>query len=215
MRADFLDRYARGNTVCHRLSPRIKVCGVLLYILIVLLTPLSLWPLLGVLGCAVYAALVIAEVPTGYVALRIGLMLPSVGGLAVSVFLSRDPREGWELATLILVRSLLSFCAGLWLVNTTPFETLLATLAGLGLPRRFVELLAFMYRYCFVVFDEYARMRTAQRSRTVARPGLIGAWTSASMLLGMLLIRTLNRAERIHGAMCSRGWTGRMPETGT
>ena len=27
-------------------------------------------------------------------------------------------------------------------------------------------------------------------------------------MIGMLLIRSLNRAERIHGAMCSRGWDG-------
>jgi len=62
------------------------------------------------------------------------------------------------------------------------------------------------------VFDELVRMRTAQRARTVARPSHWQSWRDGASLLGMLLIRSLNRAERIHGAMCSRGWTGQLPK---
>ncbi len=212
MRADFLDRYARGNTVFHRLNPRTKLLLVLLIVIGVLLTPVGAWPVFGCLACGVYAALVIAEIPTKYILQRIGLLLPPVLGLALSAPISRGFQGGWELAATITCRSLLTFSAGLWLVNTTPFETLLGAMARLGLPNRFVELLAFMYRYTFVVFDELARMRTGQRSRTFSKPGLFALWISNASLLGMLLIRSLNRAERIHGAMCSRGWTGRMPE---
>ena len=59
-------------------------------------------------------------------------------------------------------------------------------------------------------FDELARMRTAQRARTFKRPPGWLDWKGAVQLVGTLLIRALVRAERIHGAMCSRGWTGKM-----
>lgn len=213
MRADFLDRYARGDTWCHRLSARTKLWGVLAYLLVVMITPLVHWPLLGLAGCLVATGLTLAEIPRSYVLQRLAWLLPPVVGLALAGPLSQGLSNGWELALLITVRSVLSFLAGLWLVNTTPFEPLLQALADSGLPHRFVELLAFMYRYCFVVFDELVRMRTAQRARTVSSQSLWHIWRDSANLLGMLLIRSLNRAERIHGAMCSRGWTGRLPKS--
>lgn len=213
MRADYLDRYARGNTLCHRLSVRGKLGATLMFILAVLWIPIQNWPLLGCLGCALFTALVLAEIPLGYVARRIGLLLPPVLGMALAAPISNGFAGGWDLTVTIVIRSLLTFSAGLWLVNTTPFESILKALADLGLPRLIVELLAFMYRYTFVVFDELARMRTAQRSRSFGRRGVIRDWASSAQLLGMLLIRSVNRAERIHGAMCARGWTGRMPES--
>jgi cobalt/nickel transport system permease protein len=212
MRADFLDRYARQNTWCHRLPARSKLWGVLAFLFLVMVTPLTHWPLLGLAGCLVTTGLTIAEIPRTYVLQRLAWLLPPVLGVAFAGPLSRGLSDGWELVLLITVRSVLSFLAGLWLVNTTPFEPLLQALAESGLPHRFVELLAFMYRYCFVVFDELVRMRTAQRARTVSSQSLWHTWRDAANLLGMLLIRSLNRAERIHGAMCSRGWTGRLPK---
>lgn len=212
MRADFLDRYARGNTYCHRLAPRTKIVGTALFVLSVLVIPISLWPLYGVLACLVFVGHVVAEIPTRYLLHRLLLLLPPVAGVALAAPVSNRFHHGWDLAATIALRSTLSFLAGLWLVNTTPFEKLLSALAQMGLPRAFIELLAFMYRYCFVVFDEYVRMRTAQRARTMKRVGIFGSWIAAASLLGTLLIRSLNRAERIHGAMCSRGWSGKMPE---
>ena len=51
MRADFLDRYARGNTVFHRLDPRTKLLLVLLIVIGVLLTPVGAWPVFGFVFC--------------------------------------------------------------------------------------------------------------------------------------------------------------------
>ena len=117
---------------------------------------------------------------------------------------------GWQTAGTVVIRALVAFLAALWLVNTTPFDRLLAGLCRLGLPRLFTALLAFVYRYIHVLFDELARMRTAQRARTFGRASGWRGWKGAVQLVGMLLIRALVRAERIHGAMCSRGWTGKM-----
>ncbi|RPI86661.1 MAG: hypothetical protein EHM42_05800, partial [Planctomycetaceae bacterium] len=184
MRADYLDRYARGNSACHRLSPRLKLLLTLAFIIAALCVPYSFWPMHGCLGCVALSALVLAEVPPLYVLRRIGLLLPPVLGLALSAPISRGLTGGWELAWGIVFRSVLTFSAGLWLVNTTPFESILKALADLGLPRLFIELLAFMYRYTFVVFDELARMRTAQRSRTFGRQGIVRSWISGAQLVG-------------------------------
>jgi cobalt/nickel transport system permease protein len=210
MPGDFLDRYSRGGTICHRMSPRLKIILTLAVIVICAFLPLSNWPLYGCLASLVFVALSLAEIPIAYLVRRLALFLPLVLMTALAVPLSRGFAGGWQTAGTVVVRAIVAFLAALWLVNTTPFDRLLAGLCRLGLPRLFAALLAFVYRYIHVLFDELARMRTAQRARTFThRPGWRG-WKESVQLVGTLLIRALVRAERIHGAMRSRGWTGKM-----
>ncbi len=208
MPADFLDRYSRGTTVCHRLSARLKIVLTLAVIVLTVLLPASLWPAQGCLASLVFVAHTLAGIPVAYLVRRVALILPLVVMTAVAVPLSHGFAHGWETAVGIVVRAVVAFLSALWLVSTTPFDRLLAAFCRLGMPRVFAALLAFVYRYVFVLFDELARMRTAQRARTFGhRPGR-KRWTSAIQLVGTVLIRAIDRAERIHGAMSSRGWTG-------
>jgi cobalt/nickel transport system permease protein len=208
MAVEFFDRYSRGKTWCHRLSPRLKIVATLGVILSAALLPISLWPVHGCLASLVFAAHSLAGIPLGYLVRRVSLFVPLLTFMALAVPLARGFAGGWELAATVFVRALVAFLAGLWLVNTTPFDRLLVAARGLGMPRAFAAALSFMYRYLFVLFDEMARMRAAQRARTFGRLSLWHQWRTSTQLLGSLLIRALNRAERIHGAMCSRGWTG-------
>ena len=208
MARDFLDRYSRGTTVCHRLPVRAKIVATLAVIVLAVALPAALWPAHGCLVCLVFVGHSLAEIPLAYLARRVMLFLPLVAATALAVPLSRSFTGGWDLAAAIVLRALVAFLAGLWLVNTTPFDRLLSGFRRLGMPRTFGGMLAFVYRFIFVLFDELARMRTAQRARTFGRRSPRERWKMAVQLVGMLLIRALDRAERIHGAMCARGWSG-------
>jgi cobalt/nickel transport system permease protein len=83
----------------------------------------------------------------------------------------------------------------------------LAGLRGLSVPVMLVSTLQFMERYRHVLMEELHRMATARRARTFGRRGGLG-WGLLTGLIGMLFLRTLERAERVHGAMLARGWTG-------
>jgi cobalt/nickel transport system permease protein len=208
MAVDFLDRYSRGTTYCHRLPARLKILITLLTIGATLLIPISLWPLHGCLACLIFVAHSLAGIPLAYLARRVALLVPLVALTALAIPLSRGTAAAWEVAAGIAVRTIVAFLAGLWLVNTTPFDRLLVAFRQLGMPRVCVALLAFTYRYVFVVFDELARMRTAQRARTFGKRPPWAVWKSSVQLVAMLLIRSLNRAERVHNAMLARGWNG-------
>ncbi len=210
MPVDFLDRFSRGSTVCHRMPAPLKIVLTVAVIVVTVLLPPARWPAQGCLACLVFAAHSLAEIPVAYLARRIALFLPLILMIAAAVPLSHGFAGGWETAFGIVVRGMVSLLAALWLVNTTPFDRLLAGLGRLGLPRLFVAMLAFTFRYLYVLFDELARMRTAQRARTFVRKPSGVSWKDSVQLVGMLLIRALDRAERIHGAMCSRGWNGKM-----
>ena len=82
-------------------------------------------------------------------------------------------------------------------------------LARLGLPVRFVALFLFTARYIDVLNREYARLRLAMRARGFRPRASLHCWRSLGHLIGMLLVGSLERAERIHAAMRLRGFDGR------
>jgi cobalt/nickel transport system permease protein len=206
--SDFWDRYGRSVSVCHRLPPVLKLVLALSVIVASVAIPVQYWPAYGLLGCVVFAGHSIAGIPFGYVAKRLLLFLPFVGSMAVSLPLSQGFDRGWDLMLQILFRGMLAFLVSLWLVNVMPFEQLLTTLRRLRVPAVLVAILAFMYRYVFVVWDELDSLRVAWRMRSFGGGSLFFRWKTLGQMIGMLLIRSLNRAERIHGAMLSRGWDG-------
>lgn len=206
--SNYWDRYGRAVSPCHRLPPLLKLLMTLSAIILGIVIPLENWPAHGVLGCVIFAGHSIAQIPVSYLTKRLSLFLPFLGLMAISLPLSQGLQRGWETSATMMARGTLAFLASLWLVNVMPFEQLLMTLRRIGVPSLVVAILAFMYRYIFVVWDELDKLRTAQRSRCFGRATLWFRWKTQAQLIGMLLIRSLGRAERIHGSMRARGWNG-------
>ena len=206
--SDFWDRYGRSVSICHRMPPIVKLTLAVSVIVAGVAIPVRYWPAYGVLGCLVFVGHSIAGIPLSYLVKRLLIFLPFVGSMAISLPLSQGFDRGWDLMLQIIFRGCLAFLVSLWLVNVMPFEQLLVTLRKLRVPAVVVAILAFMYRYVFVVWDELDKMRTARKARAFSGGSLTYRWKTLSQLIGMLLIRSLNRAERIHGAMSSRGWDG-------
>lgn len=206
--SDFWDRYGRSVSICHRMPPIVKLTLAVSVIVAGVAIPVRYWPAYGVLGCLVFVGHSIAGIPLSYLVKRLLIFLPFVGSMAISLPLSQGFDRGWDLMLQIIFRGCLAFLVSLWLVNVMPFEQLLVTLRKLRVPAVVVAILAFMYRYVFVVWDELDKMRTARIARAFSGGSLTYRWKTLSQLIGMLLIRSLNRAERIHGAMSSRGWDG-------
>lgn len=86
-------------------------------------------------------------------------------------------------------------------------------LHGLKVPAKLVHLLLFTIRYIEVLREEYRRLRQAMKCRGF-RPGTNGhTYRSFGYLVGMMLIRAMERSERIMDAMKCRGFTGTLPMT--
>lgn len=206
--SSFWDRYGRSVSVCHRLPPVVKLFLTAGVIIAGVAIPIEFWPAYGVLACLVFMAHSVAGIPFLWLMKRLLIFLPFLGSMAISLPLSQGFDRGWDLALTILFRGTLAFTASLWLVNVMPFEQLLITLRRLRVPAVIVAILAFMYRYVFVVWDELDKLRVARKVRSFGSGSLWFRWKTLASMLGILLIRSLNRAERIHGAMLLRGWDG-------
>lgn len=204
----YLDLFSRGNSVCHRLSTHIKLAGSGMVILGSLLLPARLWQSqLALIGLTLVAH-TLAGIPWKFLFHRVIRFLPFVLVFCLSLYFGSSSIERHLVLVNLVLRSLTCFLAALWIVNVAPFDELLKTLARIGLPGFAVAVLAFMYRYLYVVFDELERMKQARQARTFGSLSLTRIWALKGQLIGMLLIRGISRAERVHGAMCARGWDG-------
>ncbi len=97
----------------------------------------------------------------------------------------------------------------------TPIDPIVLghAVARLGAPARFVQLYLFTLRYLRVLDDEYKRLRRAMLIRGFRPRANLHTCRTMGYLVGMLLIRALDRAERIWQAMLCRGFSGTFPRT--
>jgi cobalt/nickel transport system permease protein len=127
----------------------------------------------------------------------------------LGVFRISVTREGLLLFVNILIKSYLCILAMILLVSSTRFPALLKALERLGCPSIMVMILSFMYRYLFVIEDEFMKMQQARLCRSAGARRWLQVRSGASML-GVLFINSYERAEDVYLAMCARGFQGRI-----
>ena len=93
---------------------------------------------------------------------------------------------------------------------STPFTALMSALSWLRVPRGFVEILMFAYRYIFVIFDDAQVIYNAQKNR-LGYSGLRQGLGSFGTLTGSLVLKAFDRSHAITVSMIQRGYDGDMP----
>lgn len=206
MNLDAIDRHA-GRSGLGRIDPRAKTVALLAFVVIAAL--LRDWRILLFALAYMLALLAVAGIPVRHLAGQVALALPFALTGALSVYLYAGPFP----ALSMFLRIASCVLALLLLASTTPFFDLLKGLQRLRVPRIFVSLLLFTYRYIFVVSEEMGRMAVARRARG-ARTGRSlldrSAMKTLSFSAGMVLVRAHGRAQRMHDALRSRGFDGEM-----
>jgi cobalt/nickel transport system permease protein len=205
-----LERYSAGTGPLHRLDARFKLIAALVFVLIVIATPTGWWAALGGEGLLLAFIVGVAGIPPRELGRRWLAFFMLVAFLTIMVAPANPDRARhglWVVASTVLVKNSFALFTMLVLAGTTPFYHLLAAMRKLGVPVILVATLQFMDRYRHVLMDELDRMTTARRARTFDRRDSL-AWSLLTGLIGMLFLRTFERAERVHGAMVARGWDG-------
>jgi cobalt/nickel transport system permease protein len=96
------------------------------------------------------------------------------------------------------------------LVGALEPVTLGHALYQMKVPAALVHLMMFHLRYVEVLRAEYLRLRAAMKVRGF-RPGTNWhSYRSYGYLVGMMLVRAIDRSERVLAAMKCRGFTGRI-----
>ena len=97
------------------------------------------------------------------------------------------------------------------LVGSMETVTLGHALGKLRVAKNLVHLLLFTVRYIEVLKEEYQRLRQAMQARAFRPGNNWHTYRSFGYLFGMLLVRAMERSERVMEAMQCRGFTGQLP----
>jgi cobalt/nickel transport system permease protein len=213
--------FHQGDSPLHRLSPRLKLALAAAWALAIAVSPRPWAPAAALpLGLALVLA---AGLDLGAVARRmllvngfiafLWLFLPFGPGPDVVATLGplEVSRQGLSLALLVTLKSNAILLAFLALVGTSSVPALGRGLAGLGVPRKLCHLLLFTYRHLHVMAREYRRLRTAAAMRGFAPRTGLHTYRTYAYLAAMVLVRSWDRAERVHQAMRLRGFSGSFP----
>lgn len=216
---DYMDMLAAGDSPLHRIDPRAKLITTLIFIVAVIsydkytlaaLTPFFLYPLVFI-----YAG----GIPAGYILKKVLIVSPFAVCVGIcNPLIDRDVlfhlgsvgiSGGWASFISIMMRFMLTVSAVLSLVSVTGFNAVCESLLKLGVPKPLVVQLLFFNRYMLVLAHEAASMARARSLRTFNTGSMkLGGFVS---LAGNLLVRTIDRAERIYQAMSCRGFNGHIP----
>ncbi|MBW1850072.1 MAG: cobalt ECF transporter T component CbiQ [Deltaproteobacteria bacterium] len=214
----FDNGYINGNSVIHSLDPRVKIMTVAAFSVVIAVC--SRWAAL-IPGLFLSLLFVLfARVPLKNVFIR---LIP-VNGLIVFLWLFLPfsfegkpiftigplvaTEEGVLYAMLLTIRSNIILLALISLVSTTSIFTLGRAMGHLRIPGKMVQLFFFTYRYLHVIQLEYQRMVNALKIRGFQSKTGMHAYRTYAYLVGMLLLRSYDRSERIRNAMLCRGFKG-------
>lgn len=215
---DALKRLAGRDGWLYRLDPRAKLLAALAFCSALLSVPLeSPGPLLplGLLlllacGAAEYSPLCLLRRCRPAMGLSLALGLPEPW--LHRELLALGPwtlGAGWLHLLALPVKAGLGVGAALLLVELCPLPELCSAVQRLGAPKAFGQALLLLWRYASLLGQEALRLRRARDLRDPER--LSRGWRSSAQLLGNLLGRSLERAERVQAAMLSRAWRGESP----
>ncbi|KAB1441162.1 cobalt ECF transporter T component CbiQ [Pseudodesulfovibrio senegalensis] len=212
--------FASGNSIIHRTDPRIRIiCAALLTVPIALVnTQLTVWCAL-VLACVltllalldpihVFRRLIVVNLFIAFLWVFLPFSTPGDAVFAVGPLTATQ--QGVRLALLLTFKSNAAVITLMALVGTIPMRDMGPAMQSLGIPAKLCHLLLFTYRYIFVIRQEYETMIRAMQARGF-RPGTnTHTYRSYAWLVGMLLVRSWDRAERVNNAMLCRGFSGRL-----
>lgn len=212
-----IDQYAHLDSPIHRWNPRSKF--ITLFALILLYSMVQDLRLVPVMLAATAVLYWLSSLPLHFLISRLRypgmfllvliVILPLFTGETVLFQIGplSVQQEGLEYMLLVVSRFTAILTVSLLLFGTSTFLTTVKTLRSIGIPSLLSDMLLLTVRYIFELADALVRMQRAMRLRgfRMTRLDRRSAVQIAS-LMGSLLIRSYEQAERVYKAMRLRGY---------
>jgi cobalt/nickel transport system permease protein len=192
MHANALDRYQTGESLIHRLDPRVKVVVTILFILSNVLLPDGAWLAFALAWGLILLISLLAGLGLGYALKRSFVALPfALAAVTVAFNLPGEPLLAWQLGpwhlvatdagvirfASIVIRTWLSVQMAILLTATTRFPDLMHALQHLRVPALLVAIISWKARV-------------------------------TGNMVGQLFLRSYERSDRVYNAMLARGYNG-------
>ncbi len=216
-----MDHFAHRNNWLTDIEVRVK----LFYIGIALILNILSHDIIIPLVFFVTSLILLMSIKVSFVNLGLRMIMPLFFGVFIMLIMGLHKGEttvlsgsllGYKLVLkkegLLIGLLLFTKVAGgvmllLLLSFTTTISKICMAARWMKIPETLIEVMSFVYRYLFLLIEETETMMSSQRSRL----GYV-TWfktiKSFGNLGGVLIIRSIIRAESAHTAMISRGYDG-------
>ncbi len=213
------ESFSEGNSFIHRLDPRIKLLAAFLFSVVISVSG-RFFPLFFALILAL-TLLTAARLPIKTVLMRLffanlfifllwvfipftmkGEPLAHLGPLSIS-------KDGLVYCFLLTIKTNAILIILITLTATMPVFTMGRAMSSFGVPAKIVHLFIFSYRYIHAILLEYKRLKEAMEIRGFHPKTNMHTYRSYAYMVGMLMVKSHDRAERVHSAMICRGFQGK------
>jgi cobalt/nickel transport system permease protein len=222
-----IDSQSGRDSPFHRWDPRIKLASLVFFIFCAASLTQILWACVALLASALSVG--VARIPFRYPLRRLAAMGAFLGMFLIVMPLTAPARSGDTLVVfehlsfvsfnsrgllLALLICLKASAIALMvepLLATSPFPVTVQALGGLKTPPVICQMVLLAHRYIFVFQDEARRMVKGMGARGFRKRTDIETLRTVGNFLGMLLVRSFERTQRVHDAMVARGYNGTLP----
>ncbi len=216
-----LEEFAEGASLLHRLDPRVKFITLMAFILLTAVVKGLGLPLYALAVSTVLVA--VARLPLRKLVNRLAVVNIFVLLLWIFIPFSYPGKELFSLGPLTVSQEGLLYVlsitmktnaivlATIAILGTSEIFSLAHALVHLRMPEKLVHLFFFFYRYISVLHEEYIKLKRAMTVRCFTPGTNMHTYRSFAYLVGMLLVRSYERSQRIYQAMLCRGFDGRFP----
>jgi cobalt/nickel transport system permease protein len=209
------DELSKRDSVVHRIHPLVHLLVTFIYIICI--TSFDKYEIFRILPFVFYPIIIflVSELPLKPVIKRLLIIEPFIIGIGIlNPIFNKELIEfgnvlvsgGWVTFFSIIIKGGIVVSAALLLIALTGIDKLAVSLRMLKVPKILVLQLLLTYRYISVLLEETGRAYRAYSLRAPKQKGINHKlW---GMFSGQLILRTFDRAQRVHEAMCIRGFAG-------
>ena len=205
----YIDSYSNIDAPYQRLDARGKIIVTLAFVFIMAVSVND--RTLGVIPFSLFVVF-LAAISRLSPKVLLRRMLPALPFFLFASFVLGFSK-GSHAAVAAFLKAFLSVLSVIILVSTTRFSNLLKGLEGLNLPPLLVSMISFVYRYLFIIADEYGHIKIARESRNFGGNKL-WQWKAIGHSVGTLFLHSYERGDRVYSAMVARGYEGNIRTLG-
>lgn len=216
-----LEEFAEGNSFFHKLDPRIKFLIILPTVFLMANMKSLENSLMALIICATF--IIFTKIPfkkllnrlltVNAFILLLWFFLPF--GMEGEIIFKLGPyfatKEGFHRVTLITLKSNAIVIMTIALLGTSQVFSLAHALEYFKVPKKLILLFFFFYRYISVIHDEYIKMKKTLLIRCFKPSTNLHTYRTLGYFIGMLIIKSFDRSQRIYNAMLCRGFKDKFP----
>lgn len=204
---EIFSEYFKKEHILSRVDVRVKLLIALAIIAMVLSYKGILFPLVVTLVCLSFCLMMNIPIRVFIMRFLEPVFIASVV-LILKFFLAG--KDGLIDGLMIASRILGAVSIVAILGFSTPFTEFIAGLSWLKVPKGFIEILMFAYRYIFMLLEDASIIYNAQKNR-LGYMGVRRGLGSFGTLSGSLVLKAFEHSHNITAAMIQRGYDGNIP----